>query len=189
MAWLAVSRFGDKTSGEWSSSVDEILAKRQNGRFKGVVLDLRNNPGGYLKGAVELASEFVKEGVIVQQEGKDETVKFEVNRKGRLIGVPMVILVNQGSASASEILAGALRERLGVKLVGENTFGKGTVQEAEELSGGAGLHITIARWLLPNGENIHGVGLKPDVEVKYVADPKNKEADNQLDKAIEVLGK
>jgi carboxyl-terminal processing protease len=96
-------------------------------------------------------------------------------------------LVNQGSASASEILAGALREKLGVKVVGEKTFGKGTVQEAQELSGGAGLHVTIARWLLPSGKNIHGEGLEPDLVIKFEQKEDQPEVDNQLEKAIEVL--
>lgn len=188
-AWLQVSKFGDKTSDEWNNAVDQIVARRSKPGFKGIVLDLRNNPGGYLRGAVDLASEFIKSGVVVQQQGRDKTDKFEVSRQGRLIGTPMVVLVNQGSASASEILSGALRERLGIKLVGEKTFGKGTVQEAQELPGGAGLHVTIAKWLLPSGKNIHGDGLNPDVEVKYVPNAKDVNADNQLDKAVEVLGK
>jgi carboxyl-terminal processing protease len=187
VAWFRVYRFGDKTKNEWDSSVVEILAKKGSKDFKGVVLDLRNNPGGYLLGAVELASEFVKDGVVVQQEGKDNIEKFEALGGGRLYNLPLVILVNQGSASASEILAGALRERLKVKVVGEKTFGKGTVQEAQELSDGAGLHVTIARWLLPSGKNIHGEGLKPDVEVKYEAKEGQPDYDNQLEKAIEIL--
>jgi carboxyl-terminal processing protease len=99
----------------------------------------------------------------------------------------LVVLINKGSASASEILAGALRERLGIKLVGEKSFGKGTVQDVQDLPGGAGLHITIAEWLLPSGKNIHKEGLVPDVEVKFVFDEKHPEKDNQMEKAIEVL--
>lgn len=181
---LKVNKFGEKTATEWEKAVKEILAKKTG---VGVILDLRNNPGGYLQRAVDLGSEFIADGVIVSQAGKTETENFRVNRQGRLIGQNLVILVNKGSASASEILAGALRERVGAKLVGENSFGKGTVQEAEELPGGAGIHITIAKWLLPSGKNIHGEGLKPDVEVKYETDEKDPKADNQLDKAIEVL--
>ncbi len=188
VAWLKVLRFGEKTTSEWEKAVGEVAMKRKSdSRFGGVVLDLRNNPGGFLKGAVDLASEFVADGVIVQQQGKDTTEKFEVDRQGKLIGVPLVILVNQGSASASEILAGALRERLGVKIVGENTFGKGTVQEAQELAGGAGLHVTVARWLLPSGKNIHKEGLKPDIEIKYQAKEGDSEYDNQIDRAVEIL--
>lgn len=187
VAHLQVSRFGEQTLTEWITKVDEIVKRKDEGKFAGVVLDLRNNPGGFMKGAVDLAGEFMSSGIVVSQEGKESTENFSVARKGRLIDVPLVVLVNGGSASAAEILAGALRDNLEVKIVGENTFGKGTVQEALDLSGGAGLHVTIARWLLPNGANIHGVGIAPDVEVKYVYDAKKVDADNQLDRAIEEL--
>ena len=181
VAWLRVYKFGEKTLPEWNESVDEILSHGVDG----VVVDFRNNPGGYLQRAIDLASEFIPSGVIVQQKGKLGVDEFSVNRRGRLIGVPMVGLINKGSASASEIMAGALRERLEISLVGENSFGKGTVQEAQELPGGGGLHITIAEWLLPSGKNIHGDGLVPDVEVK---DDLSTEEDEQLLKAIETLG-
>lgn len=187
VAILQVSRFGEKTKEEWNKAVAEIIGRKQRGQLEGVVLDLRNNPGGYLRGAVELASEFIRDGVIVQQQGKEETEKFEAVGGGRLVGTKLVVLVNQGSASASEILAGALRERTGAKLVGEKTFGKGTVQEPQELTGGAGLHVTIAKWLLPSGKNIHKEGLMPDVEVEYESREGEPEFDNQLDKAIEEL--
>lgn len=183
LAHIKVNRFGDKTLEEWEKSVSEVLAKKA----RGVILDLRNNPGGYLQRAIDLGSEFIESGVVVQQQGVEGTESFSVDRRGRLYGMPLVVLVNKGSASASEILAGALKERLGVKLVGEKTFGKGTVQEVEDLPGGAGIHITIAKWLLPSGKNIHKEGITPDVEIEYVADEKNPLLDNQLEKAIEVL--
>jgi len=186
-AHLAVIRFGDKTASEWDKAVAAILARKN---VTGIVLDLRNNPGGYLQRAIDLASEFIPDGVVVKQQGVESTESFSVNRRGRLVGRKLVVLVNKGSASASEILAGALKERLQVKLVGENTFGKGTVQEPQELRGGAGLHVTIARWLLPNGTNIHGEGIKPDVEVKLEVDEKTGEvSDTQLKRAIEELKK
>lgn len=180
---IKVNRFGDKTLDEWNKAVSEVITR--GGR--GVILDLRNNPGGYLQRAIDLGSEFIADGVIVQQQGKDSTESFGVDRRGRLYGMPLVVLVNRGSASAAEILAGALQERLGVKLVGEKTFGKGTVQEVLDLAGGAGVHITIAKWNLPSGKNIHKDGITPDVVVEYVADEKNPLKDNQLDKAIETL--
>lgn len=180
VAWLRVYKFGEKTLPEWNEAVDEILSRGVDG----VVVDFRNNPGGYLQRAIDLSSEFIPSGVVVQQRGKLGVDEFSVNRRGRLIGVPLVGLINKGSASASEIMAGALRERLGISLVGENSFGKGTVQEAQELPGGGGLHVTIAEWLLPSGKNIHGDGLAPDVEIK---DDLSTEEDEQLLKAIEVL--
>lgn len=183
IANIKVNRFGDKTLPEWDRAVTEFLTKKGSG----VILDLRNNPGGYLQRAIDLGSEFIPDGTIVQQQGVDRTESFGVDRSGRLIGVPLVVLVNKGSASAAEILSGALKERLGVKLVGEKTFGKGTVQDVEDLPGGAGIHITIAKWNLPSGKNIHKEGIEPDVKVEYVANDKDPKADNQLEKAIETL--
>lgn len=183
IAQLKVNRFGDKTLDEWNKSVTEIIGKRP----RGIVLDLRNNPGGYLQRAIDLGSEFIADGVIVQQQGKLNTETFGVDRRGRLIGTPLVVLVNKGSASAAEILAGALKERVGAKLIGETTFGKGTVQEVEDLSGGAGIHITIAKWNLPSGKNIHKEGIEPDIKIEYAADENNPLKDNQLEKAIETL--
>lgn len=179
-ALLAVSKFGERTIEEWQESVTKILAKNPDG----IILDLRNNPGGYLQRAIDLASEFIPDGVVVKQQGKTNTEVFTVNRKGKLIGKKVVVLVNKGSASASEILAGALKDRIGSKLVGEKTFGKGTVQDAIELPGGAGLHVTIAKWLLPNGNNIHKEGISPDVEVLLDDDGAK---DEQLVKAIEII--
>lgn len=183
VAVISVNKFGEQTLSEWNKIVSEIKSK--NGT--GVILDLRNNPGGYLQRAVDLGSEFISSGVIVKQRDKLKTEVMNVDRVGKLIGVPLVVLINRGSASASEILAGALRERIGTKLVGEKSFGKGTVQEAQDLPDGSGLHVTVAEWLLPSGANIHGNGLEPDVLVEYKYDEKNPEADNQLDKALEVL--
>jgi carboxyl-terminal processing protease len=198
VAHLKLLRFGERTNQEWQEAVEKIQKfKNSNAQnFKGVVLDLRNNPGGFLNGAVDIASEFLPEGIVVwQDKGNDGKESFSVNRKGQLTDVPLVVLVNNGSASASEIVAGALREKERARLVGEKTFGKGTIQEAQELSGGAGLHITIARWLLPSGKSIDKEGLKPDFEVKpdekdLPAEASAKEGpakDSQLEKAIEVL--
>lgn len=183
VAHITVNKFGEQTLTEWQKIVDEVKAKNA----KGVILDVRNNPGGYLERAVELGSEFIANGVIVKQRDRNKTEVLNVDRKGRLVGMPLVVLINRGSASASEILAGALSERLGVKLVGEKSFGKGTVQEAQEIGDGSSIHVTIAEWLLPSGRNIHGNGLEPDVKVEYKYDEKNPKADNQLDKALEVL--
>ena len=183
VALIRVNKFGENTLTEWEKIVTEVKSKNA----KGIVLDLRNNPGGYLQRAVDLGSEFISEGVIVKQRDRNTTDVLNVDRTGKLIVMPLVVLMNRGSASASEILAGALRERLGTKLVGEKSFGKGTVQEPEDFSDGSSLHVTIAEWLLPSGKNIHGTGLEPDIKVEYVRDEKNPLADNQIDKALEVL--
>jgi len=189
IAYLKLSRFGDQTSNEWEKAVGEIALSYQKGEIKGLVLDLRNNPGGYLSGAVFISGEFLPKGtLVVQQEvssGARQT--YSVDRQGKLLKIPLVVLINKGSASASEIVAGALRDHERAKLVGETSFGKGSIQEAQDLPGGAGLHITTARWLLPKGEWINGTGIKPDYEVKM--EEKEKTQDLQLEKAIEVLVK
>ena len=188
VALLTLSRFGERTYDEWQEAVDLIKKEEKNSgkNFKGIVLDLRNNPGGFLQGAVFIASEFLAKGVVVQQDqGQLGKETYSVDRKGDLLTEPLVVLVNSGSASASEIVAGALQGAKRAKLVGEKTFGKGTVQEAEDLDGGAGLHVTIARWLLPSGKSIDKEGVKPDVEIKN--EEKDESKDLQLEKAIEML--
>lgn len=184
IAWLKLTRFGELTSKQWDDSITKIINEKLN--IKGVILDIRGNPGGYLSGAVSLASEFLDKGVVVKQENyKGEVETYSVNRRGQLLDIPLVVLIDKGSASASEILAGALRDHNRAKIVGAVSFGKGTIQEAEDLTGGAGLHITTAKWLTPNGTWVHKTGLKPDFEVEN--DPNNKDQDKQLDKAIELL--
>lgn len=156
---------------------------------QGIILDLRNNPGGFLEVAVNIAGWFLDRGAtVVAEEFKSGEKKiFRANGNGALKDVPTVILVNGGSASASEILAGALRDHLGIKLVGEKTFGKGTVQELYELRDSSALKITIAHWLLPGGQLIEKNGLMPDIEIKLTEKDIEGKKDPQLDKAIEVL--
>lgn len=189
VAYLKLSRFGDQTSNEWGQAVQEILLAYQKGQVKGMVLDVRNNPGGYLSGAVFISGEFLSPGTVVVQQEQTGGVRqtYSVDRQGKLLNIPLVVLINKGSASASEIVAGALRDWGRAKLVGETSFGKGSIQEAEDLPGGAGLHVTTAKWLLPKGDWINGKGINPDVEVK--SDPNNPTADPQLDKAVELLTK
>lgn len=187
VAVLKLLRFGGRTDKEWEDAIARIKNEEKKlNRELGIVLDLRNNPGGYLDSSVWVASEFLKSGVVVKQENRPEigTQEFDVDRKGRLLSEPLVVLVNRGTASAAEILAGAIRDNGRGKLVGEKTFGKGTVQQPEDLSGGAGIHVTIARWLLPSGENIHKVGIKPDVEIKNDED---LSVDEQLLKAVDLV--
>ncbi len=179
IAHLKLIRFGGRTDGEWNAAVQTILQQKND--LDGIVLDLRNNPGGYFDGAIEVASEFIQSGVVVTEKGKTKSQDFTANGQARLQGLPLVVLVNKGSASASEIVAGALRDRLQTKLIGEKTFGKGTVQDRRELGNGGGLHVTIARWLLPSGTWIHHEGLGVDVQVKDDITTKNDEA---LEKAV-----
>ena len=161
VAHIRVMRFGSDTIETWNNVVSEA-------KFSGasaVVLDVRNNPGGLLSAAIYLGSDFFKDGVVVKRQTKDSVEEFTVDHTCQLCTIPVVFLIDEGSASASEILAGALQARGRAQLVGMKSFGKGTVQEAIELDGGAGIHITTARWLLPNDQNIHGEGLYPDVEI------------------------
>lgn len=187
--YLKLSRFGDDTNMEWSKAVDQIklhINKDAGKKIKGLVFDLRNNPGGYLSGSVFIASEFLSDGTVVMQESSDGNRQtYTVNRKGELYTIPLVVLINKGSASASEIVAGALHDRGRAKLIGETTFGKGSIQEAQELPGGAGVHITTAKWLLPSGKWINGTGIDPDYKVSQ--DESNPDLDLQAEKAIELL--
>ncbi len=187
--YINLTRFGDQTDHQWDKMASEVSAylATNSGKVAGMILDVRNNPGGYLAGSVYVASEFLPNGqVIVKQVSYDGTTQtYAVDRLGKLLGVPVVVLINQGTASASEILAGALQVAGRAKLVGVQSFGKGSVQQTEDLPSGAGLHITSAKWLLANGEWIQKKGLAPDVKAE--ADEKDVTKDVQLERAILVL--
>jgi len=188
--YLKLSQFGDSTNKDWLSLVNSLNLKVQNNNhFKGIVLDVRNNPGGYLTDAAFIASEFLREGtpVVIEETGGGERSTLRVSRRGLFINTPIVILINKGSASASEIVSGALKDNGRAKLVGETSFGKGTIQQAEDLGSGAGFHVTIAKWLTPNGIWVNGKGLSADIPV--VLDSKDQTRDTQLEKAIEELVK
>lgn len=190
IAYMRISQFGDNANTEWLSVVNSLMlaVNKERAAFlkdpiAGLILDVRNNPGGYLNDATFIASEFIKSGtVVIQEKGNGERTTFSVERQGLFTEVPMVILINKGSASASEIVASALRDYKRAKLVGETSFGKGTIQEAQDLGNGVGLHVTIAKWLTPNGTWINGKGLTPDVTVS--ADDKDQSHDVQLEKAV-----
>lgn len=188
VAYIRLSQFGDRTNQEWVKKINELDLKiKQGTKVNGLVLDLRNNPGGYLTDAVFISSEFLPTGstVVTQEEGRGKSLTMKVERKGLLLDLPVVVLINRGSASASEIVSGALRDHERAILVGEKSFGKGTIQSAEDLGGGAGLHITVAKWLTPDGTWVHKEGLTPDVEVAI--DEKDQSRDSQLEKAIAEL--
>jgi carboxyl-terminal processing protease len=183
VAHLKLSKFGERTQQEWDDAVSQIL--KQRGQISGIVLDMRNNPGGLFDDAIYIASDFIESGVVVSQKGKFVSQDYQTKGAHRLKGVPVVVLVNQGSASASEIVAGALKDQLNVPLVGQKTFGKGTVQDRIPLSNKGGLHVTIAQWLTPNGSWIHDKGI--DVTVEQKDDLATKDIDEQLITAAQQL--
>jgi carboxyl-terminal processing protease len=186
IAYLKLYQFSQNAGGDFDRVAIEIL----NSGARGFILDLRDNPGGYLEVAQDIAGWFLERGQIVTIEdfgGKRENIEYKASGNGSLSRYSMVILVNQGSASGSEILAGALRDNLGIKLIGEKSFGKGSVQELEQLSDGSSLKITVAKWLTPKGELITGKGLEPDIKVERTEEDFQEDRDPQLDKAIETL--
>ncbi len=182
LAHLKLNRFGDRTQSEWDKAVAAILDKWNRQEIDGLILDLRNNPGGYFDVSISIASDFIKTGTIVSQKSKYNQKDFSSSGKARLAQVPTVILVNKGSASSSEIVAAALRDDREIKLIGEQTFGKGTVQERRELSNGGGLHVTVGRWLTPAGSWINDSGLAVDIEVDQDYET---EIDEILERAIQ----
>jgi carboxyl-terminal processing protease len=184
VAYIQLSQFGDNTNAEWDKAVTDVLAAGSS--VKGLVFDLRNNPGGYLEGAVYIASEFIKNGTVVSQVNSDGTKQdYPVDRQGRLLTIPMVVLINKGSASAAEIVSGAIQDYKRATLVGETSFGKGSVQTPEDLADGSSVHITTGRWLLPNGGSISKKGITPDIVI--TTDATTATADAQLEKAVELL--
>ena len=156
---------------------------------RGLVLDLRDNTGGFLEVANNIAGWFLERGDVIVQEKfpSGETHNFYANGNGAWRHLPLVVIVNGGSASASEIVVGAVRDHLGATIVGEKTFGKGTVQEVENLADGSKLKISVAEWLTPNGTKIEGEGITPDVEVELTDEDIEAEQDPQLEKALEII--
>jgi carboxyl-terminal processing protease len=181
---IKVSNFNDDTENLFEAAVNEALTKNP----KGIILDLRDNPGGYLDTAVSMASEWVEAGpVVVEQFGENKRNEYPSNGSARLKNIPTVVLVNGGSASASEILAGALRDYKKATLVGEQTYGKGSVQTLKDFSDGSSLKVTIAKWLTPAGDFINEKGIAPGVVVKLTQTDIDKNIDPQMNKAIDIL--
>jgi carboxyl-terminal processing protease len=184
IAVIKVSSFNDDTLDLFKAAAKEITVKKPNG----IILDLRNNPGGYLDTAVAMASEWVKAGpVVVEQFGDGKRNEYNSNGDARLESFKTIVLVNGGSASASEIVAGALRDYKKATLVGEKTYGKGSVQTIRDLSDGSSIKITIATWMTPNGDFINEKGLDPQTEVKLSATDVEKNKDPQLQKAVDLI--
>jgi carboxyl-terminal processing protease len=153
-----------------------------------LIVDIRDDPGGLLDAAVDVASQFLREGVVLYEDRRGEAEKFySVKEGGQALDLPLVVLVNRGTASASEIVAGALQDGKRGPLIGERTFGKGSVQLVYDLSDQSSLHVTVARWLTPDRHRIDGQGLLPDIEVLLSEADRTAGADPQLERAIAYL--
>jgi len=186
IAYIQLYQFSERAGFDFRVAAVEIL----NSKAQKIILDLRNNPGGYLEVAQDISGWFLERGqtVAIEDFGQGTEQKiYKAKGNARFSHYPIVILINQGSASGSEILASALRDNRGIKLIGEESFGKGSVQELEKLREGASLKITVARWLTPSGELITDIGLEPDIKVEMTEEDYEQNRDPQLQKAIEVI--
>ncbi len=185
IAYVKINIFGATTSSELTTQLKELLAQNP----KGLILDLRNNGGGYLQSGIEVASQFIKEGVIVSEKyGNGQVDKNNAVPGGLATDIPMVVLVNEGTASASEIVSGAIQDYGRGKLVGVITYGKGSVQIPDRLSNNQGeVHITVAKWLTPKDRTIDKIGLTPEVIVEITKEDFAAGRDPQLDAAIKTL--
>jgi carboxyl-terminal processing protease len=185
LGYVDINTFGELTTQELRATLDDLL--KQNPR--GLIIDLRNNPGGYLSTSVEVASEFIDEGVILYEEyGDGRRDEHKALGNGQATDIPLVVLINEGSASASEILAGALQDYERATLVGVKSFGKGSVQNWVPLSNNQGAaRVTIARWLTPDERLIDHIGLMPDVVVEMTPEDFESQDDPQLDAAVQTL--
>jgi carboxyl-terminal processing protease len=184
LARIQIAQFGQRTTDEMRDALQN--ARRQNA--KGLLLDLRNNPGGLLDATVDITNMFLDGGLAGYQVDRDgRRTTLPLRGRGDFTDIPMVVLVNGGSASGSELLAGALQDRGRAKLVGATTYGKGSVNHLRELPDGSALYVTIGRWLTPNGRLIEGNGLTPDYPVSLSEDDIRAKRDLQLEKAQELL--
>ena len=184
IAYVRLTEFNAKATQELEESLRELMAQEP----KGLIFDLRSNPGGFLQTSVEVASQFLDEGLVLTEKGKDDFERdYPVESGGLATKVPLVVLVNAGSASASEIVAGAIQDSGRGVLIGGRTFGKGSVQLPHTLSDGSELRVTIARWFTPKGREIQGIGILPDIEVEITQEDLEAGQDPQLERAVEYL--
>jgi len=183
---IKITNFNDDTLNLFNEAVREIIAKNPSG----IILDLRNNPGGYLETAIEVSSEWIEEAVVVaEQFSEEKKLEYLSRGRARLKDYPTIVLVNQGSASASEIVAGALQDYGKAKIVGMQTFGKGSVQVLQKLKDGSSVKITVAKWLTPKGNCINEEGITPDEEIDLTIEDYEAGNDPQMDRAVEILKK
>jgi carboxyl-terminal processing protease len=185
VAYIELYHFTENSARQFRNTIREIV----NINPRGIVLDVRNNPGGYLEAAIDIASWFLPKGelIVVEDYGNGERIEHRSKGYRALENMPTVILINEGSASASEILAGALRDIRGIQIVGQKSFGKGSVQQLEKMRGGSSIKITVAKWLTPSGTSINDEGIVPDIEVELTSEDIEEMRDPQLDKALDLL--
>jgi carboxyl-terminal processing protease len=184
IAYIKISHFSDDTWGDFQNIAQVVLGANP----QGLILDLRNNPGGYLDTAVDIAGYWVaKDVVVVAKDAENREREYISSGPAYFKDLPTIVLVNQGSASASEILAGTLQDYKMATILGQQTFGKGSVQELRKLSDGSALKLTIANWYTPLGRSFNEEGIVPDVEVEVTKEDYLEERDSQLNKAIEIL--
>jgi len=185
IGYIKITNFNSDSGARFYQAIEDMFAKKP----RGIILDMRNDPGGFLEIAVEIASYWVEEGrpVVLEKSVERGTVEYRATRNQSAAGMPTVVLVNRGSASASEIVAGALQDYGLATIVGETTFGKGSIQDLKDLSDGSAVKLTIARWLTPKEREIDKEGIKPDVEVEMEEEDVKESKDPQLDKALEIL--
>jgi len=185
IAYVRLARFGNQSGQELADALETVMANNPSG----LILDLRHNPGGSLDTAVSIADQFLPEGVILHEEfGSGNENLYESTDKGLAENIPLVVLIDEGSASASEVLAGAIQDEERGILIGQTSYGKGTVQTWQGLSNGGGLRLTIARWLTPDKTWVNGVGLTPDYFIPLPENASNSQVDDtQLQAAIDYL--
>lgn len=187
IAYLKVTHFNADTSERFQKAAQQALLNNPDG----IILDLRGNPGGFLDAAVDMADYWLAKGevAVIEQYAGDEKKLHKASREATLNNFKTVVLVNGGSASGSEIVAGALQDHGLATLIGETTFGKGSVQELENLEDGSALKLTIARWLTPSGRTIDKQGIEPNIKVERTVEDYNNDLDPQLDAAVEYIAK
>lgn len=189
IAVIELNQFGTNTKEEFTKAVNDLLTKRP----KGIILDMRFNGGGFLDGAVYIVSEFIDKGkyqgkvVSIKKRNPLEDEVIYVSGKAKMASLPLVVLINKGSASASEIVAGAIQDYERGIVIGETSFGKGTVQEVENLVDGSSLRVTVAKWYTPENRNISENGITPDIKIELTPEDYDKKIDPQMDEALKYL--
>ena len=188
IGYVRLKSFNENSDNQFLKSIKKF---EKNKKIKGYIIDLRNNPGGLLTQAINITDFFLNDGEIVSTKGRNisETRKFFARNGDEIKGKPLVVLINNGSASASEIFAGALKDHKRAIIIGENSYGKGSVQSIIPLKNGGGMRLTISKYYLPSGESISEVGVTPDILVEEIGDDFkiNSEKDNQLNYAIKLF--